>query len=167
MPASTIAKPKPEFRKINREAPERPCSSSGASCCICWKGRSAKGNCQPSLGSIITGETHKGGVTAYRCEVPDTPVKITQLSSFRKLPSCTRKCLSQKSDGTICRLSKSGIPASGRGEDRNTFVNAVEAIIILYQNERNKIKILLRLKRMYAIMMASIKFTGGPYAAIP
>ena len=35
------------------------------------------------------------------------------------------------------------------------------------QNERNKIKILLRLKRMYAIMMASIKFTGGPYAAIP
>ena len=35
------------------------------------------------------------------------------------------------------------------------------------QNERNKIKILLRLKRMYAIMMASIKFTGGSYAAIP
>ena len=35
------------------------------------------------------------------------------------------------------------------------------------QNERNKIKILLRLKRMYAIMMVSIKFTGGPYAAIP
>lgn len=35
------------------------------------------------------------------------------------------------------------------------------------QNERNKIKILLRLKRMYAIMMVSIKFTGGSYAAIP
>lgn len=35
------------------------------------------------------------------------------------------------------------------------------------QNERNKIKILLRLKRMYAIMMASIKSTGGSYAAIP
>ena len=35
------------------------------------------------------------------------------------------------------------------------------------RNERNKIKILLRLKRMYAIMMASIKFTGGSYAAIP
>ena len=35
------------------------------------------------------------------------------------------------------------------------------------QNERNKIKILLRLKQMYAIMMASIKFTGGSYAAIP
>ena len=139
MPASTIARPKPEFRKINREAPERPCNSSGASCCICGKGRSAKGNCQPSLGSIITGETHKGGVTAYRREVPDTPVKITQLPSSRKLPSCTRKCLRQKSDGTICRLSKSRIPASGRGEDRNTFVNAVEAIIILYQNERNKI----------------------------
>lgn len=96
-----------------------------------------------------------------------TPRKKSQLPSFRKLQSCTRKCLRQKSDGTICRLSKSGIPASGRGEDRNTFVNAVEAIIIPYQNERNKIKILLRLKRMYAIMMASIKFTGGPYAAIP
>ena len=96
-----------------------------------------------------------------------TPRWKSQLPSFRKLPSCTRKCLRQKSDGTICRLSKLRIPASGRGEDRNTFVNAVEAIIILYQNERNKIKILLRLKRMYAIMMASIKFTGGPYAAIP
>ena len=35
------------------------------------------------------------------------------------------------------------------------------------QNERNKIKILLRLKRMYAIIMASIKITGGSYAAIP
>ena len=68
-----------------------------------------------------------------------TPRKKSQLPSFRKLQSCTRKCLRQKSDGTICRLSKSGIPASGRGEDRNTFVNAVEAIIILYQNERNKI----------------------------
>ena len=96
-----------------------------------------------------------------------TPRKKSQLPSFRKLQSCTRKCLRQKSDGTICRLSKSGIPASGRGEDRNTFINAVEAIIILYQNERNKIKILLRLKRMYAIMMVSIKFTGGSYAAIP
>ena len=96
-----------------------------------------------------------------------TPRKKSQLPSFRKLQSCTRKCLRQKSDGTICRLSKSRIPASGRGEDRNTFANAVETIIILYQNERNKIKILLRLKRMYAIMMASIKFTGGSYAAIP
>ena len=122
---------------------------------------------QPRFDSIITGETHERSVKAYRREVPDTPVKITQLPSSRKLPSCTRKCLRQKSDGTICRLSKSRIPASGRGEDRNTFVNAVEAIIILYQNERNKIKILLRLKRMYAIMMASIKSTGGSYAAIP
>ena len=73
-----------------------------------------------------------------------TPRKKSQLPSFRKLQSCTRKCLRQKSDGTICRLSKSRIPASGRGEDRNTFVNAVEAIIILYQNERNKIVFLLR-----------------------
>ena len=77
MPASTTARPRPDFRKINREAPERPCSSSGASCSICGKGRSAKGNYQPSLGDIITGETHKGGITAYRREVPDTPVKIT------------------------------------------------------------------------------------------
>ena len=74
-----------------------------------------------------------------------TPRWKSQLPSFRKLPSCTRKCLRQKSDGTICRLSKSGIPASGRGEDRNTFVNAIEAIIILYQNERNKIMFLCAL----------------------
>ena len=74
-----------------------------------------------------------------------TPRKKSQLPSFRKLQSCTRKCLRQKSDGTICRLSKSGIPASGRGEDRNTFVNAVEAIIILYQSERNKIMFLCAL----------------------
>ena len=96
-----------------------------------------------------------------------TPRWKSQLPSFRKLPSCTRKCLRQKSDGTICRLSKSGIPASGRGEDRNTFVNAVEAIIILYQNERNKIKILLRSNEIYAIIRLSIKPIGGSYAAIP
>ena len=96
-----------------------------------------------------------------------TPRWKSQLPSFRKLPSCTRKCLRQKSDGTICRLSKSGIPASGRGEDRNTFVNAVEAIIILYQNERNKIKILLRSNAIRAIISVSIKPIGGPYAAIP
>ena len=96
-----------------------------------------------------------------------TPRWKSQLPSFRKLPSCTRKCLRQKSDGTICRLSKSGIPASGRGEDRNTFVNAVEAIIILYQNERNKIKILLRSNAICAIISVSIKPIGGSYAAIP
>ena len=96
-----------------------------------------------------------------------TPRKKSQLPSFRKLQSCTRKCLRQKSDGTICRLSKSGVPASARGEDRNTFVNAVVAIIILYQNERNKIKILLRSMRICAIITASIRLTGGSYAAIP
>lgn len=32
---------------------------------------------QPRFDSIITGETHKGGITAYGREVPDTPVKIT------------------------------------------------------------------------------------------
>ena len=62
---------------------------------------------QPRFDSIITGETHERSVTAYRREVPDTPVKITQLTSFRKLPSCTRKCLHQKSDGTIFKEPKS------------------------------------------------------------
>lgn len=32
---------------------------------------------QPRFDSIITGETHERSVTAYRREVPDTPVKIT------------------------------------------------------------------------------------------
>ena len=32
---------------------------------------------QPRFDSIITGETHKRSVKAYRREVPDTPVKIT------------------------------------------------------------------------------------------
>lgn len=32
---------------------------------------------QPRFDSIITGETHERSFTAYGCEVPDTPVKIT------------------------------------------------------------------------------------------
>ena len=36
-----------------------------------------------------------------------TPRWKSQLPSFRKLPSCTRKCLRQKSDGTIFKESKS------------------------------------------------------------
>ena len=32
---------------------------------------------QPRFDSIITGETHERSVTAYRREVPDTPVEIT------------------------------------------------------------------------------------------
>ena len=32
---------------------------------------------QPRFDSIITGETHKGGIPAYRREVPDAPVEIT------------------------------------------------------------------------------------------
>mgnify|MGYP004579937655 CR=1 FL=1 len=35
------------------------------------------------------------------------------------------------------------------------------------QNERNKIKILLRSMWICDIIMTSIKFTGGSYAAIP
>lgn len=77
MPASTTARPRPEFRKINREAPERPCSSSGASCSICGKGRSAKGNYQPSLGGIISGDIHEGGVTANGGKVPNATIEIT------------------------------------------------------------------------------------------
>lgn len=41
------------------------------------EGESAKGNYQPSLAGIITGETHERSVTAYWREVPDTPVEIT------------------------------------------------------------------------------------------
>ena len=36
-----------------------------------------------------------------------TPRWKSQLPSFRKLPSCTRKCLRQKSDGTIFKEPKS------------------------------------------------------------
>ena len=32
---------------------------------------------QPRFDSIIAGETHKGGITAYRREVPDATVEIT------------------------------------------------------------------------------------------
>ena len=35
------------------------------------------------------------------------------------------------------------------------------------QNERNKIKILLRSTQICAIITVSIRFTGGSYAAIP
>ena len=35
------------------------------------------------------------------------------------------------------------------------------------QNERNKIKILLRSTQICAIITVSIRFTGGSYAALP
>lgn len=40
---------------------------------------------QPRFDSIITGETHERSVTAYRREVPDTPVEIT----IAELPETT------------------------------------------------------------------------------
>ena len=50
------------------------------------------------------------------------------------------------------------------GEGRKQRFEAVPDPV---QNERNKIKILLRSERICAIITVSIRLTGGSYAALP
>ena len=57
-----------------------------------------------------------------------TPRWKSQLPSLRKLPSCTRKCLRQKSERTILRAVKSSKFGLDWEGDKNTFEKAFEFI---------------------------------------